>query len=346
MIRFVAVAAGLGLVGWILAAATRTVVIPRPERVWLTRLTFEIARRSVQMIGAHIDDPIKRDRLLGLFGPAALLVLPVLWSLFAALGFALIFWAMGFGTLIESIELSGSSLTTLGFVATDSTAIRMVAIAEGLLGLGIVALMISFIPSLYATFSRREVAVGRFTVRAGDPPNPAEFIIRLEAIGAMGGIGQRWEEWEDWFVELGETHTSFPALIYFRSAKPTRSWLTAAEAALDTAAIIRATRLGPDDGQADTMIRAGYLSLRTIADFFDVEPEIDPTLDRITIEAGLSVKRSRFERLLNELEAAGCKPHPNRDEVWADYRGWRVNYDRSVAGLAVLIGDVASHWET
>ncbi len=103
------------------------------------------------------------------------------------------------------------------------------------MGLAIVALLISFLPTLYGAFSRREVAVGRLTTRAGEPPNPVEFITRLDAIGQLAHVGDRWEEWEDWFVELGETHTTFPALIYFRSAKPDRSWVSAAEASLDTA---------------------------------------------------------------------------------------------------------------
>lgn len=343
--QIAAVFFGFAILAWILVASVRTVVVPRPERVWLTRFTFEVARRSVHMLNGRISDPVKRERLLGLFGPAALLILPVLWSIFAMIGYALIFWAMGFGSFIESLELSGSSLTTLGFVVADTTAIRLVAISEGLLGLGIVALMISFIPSLYATFSHREVAAGRFTVTAGEPPSPAEFIIRLNTIGAMGKIGQRWEEWEEWFVELGETHTSFPALIYFRSAKPSRSWLTVAEAALDTAAIVRAADLGPNDGRADTMIRAGFLSLQGIAEFFDVDSELDPNVDRIALEAELSVKRHQLEKLLDRLEAAGCKPNPNRDEVWTAYRGWRINYDRSVVGLARLVGDVTTHWD-
>jgi len=105
--------------------------------------------------------------------------------------------------------------------------------------------MISFLPSIYGTFSRREIAVGRLTTRAGEPPNPVEFIVRLHAIGRLAHIGDRWEEWEDWFVELGETHTTFPALVFFCSARPERNWLSAAEAALDTAAI--AAILAPTD---------------------------------------------------------------------------------------------------
>ncbi|MGI9598328.1 MAG: hypothetical protein ACR2QK_19345 [Acidimicrobiales bacterium] len=345
-ISILAAVVGVIMLGWILISAVRTVVIPRPERVWLTRITFELARRSVQLAGGRIADPRRRDQLLGMFGPAALLILPVLWSIGSMIGYALIFWGLDYGSAVESLELSGSSLTTLGLVTADTATIRLIAISEGLLGLGIVALMISFIPSLYGTFSRREIAVGRFTVRAGEPPSPAEFIIRLDAIGRLDHVGERWEEWEEWFVELGETHTSFPALIYFRSVRPSRSWLTAAEAALDTAAIVVATGLAPSDGQADTMIRSGYLSLRMIADFFDIDGEVADGQGEDSSGVELSVSRRQFEALLDDLATAGCAVPDQRDDAWKAFHGWRINYDQAVVGLAGLVGDVGSHWDT
>jgi hypothetical protein len=339
-LRLATVAAGAIMLVWILASAIRTVVIPRPERVWLTRVTFSVARVAANMAAGLSSDPVQRDRWLGMFGPVALLMLPVLWSLGAMVAYALVYWGIDGGSLLYALELSGSSLTTLGFVGADTTLLRMIAVSQGLLGLGLVALMISFTPSLYGTFSRREVAVGRFTVRAGEPPRPAEFILRLDAIGQLQDVGRRWADWEDWFVELGETHTSFPSLVYFRSMSPDRSWLSAAEASLDTAAIISATGMVADGGQADTMIRAGYLALRSIADFFDVEPELDPA-DRDQI----SVTRASFDAVLDKLEAGGCDLPNERDDAWQSFMGWRVNYDRSVLGLAQMVGQVDSHWK-
>ncbi len=336
-----AVAVVLGVLGlaWVLSSAVKTVVVPRPERVLLTRLAFQSVRRPIMLLVRRSDDPRTRDRLLALIGPTGLLLLPVLWSIGATIAYAAIFWGLDAGSVRRSIELSGSALTTMGFVEAPTSATRLIAISEGLLGLGIVALIISFLPSLYGTFSRREIAVGRFVVRAGDPPSPAEFISRLIAIERLDDVGDRWEEWEDWFVELGETHTSFPALVFFRSARPSRSWLTVAEAALDTAALVTAADLAPPTGQADTMIRSGYLALRAIADFFGIEPEIDPASG-----GALSIDRSDFDRLLDQLDAGGCRVVADRDLAWQRFWGWRVNYDRAVCGLALLVGDVQSHW--
>lgn len=339
-----AITAGTICLTWVLASAMRTVVIPRPERVWLTRITFEAARRSVRWVNRRITNRVRREQLLAVFGPAALLVLPVQWSLGAMVAFAAIFWGMGVGSVVEALELSGSSLTTLGFVATETTAVRLVAILEGLLGLGIVALMISFIPSLYATFSRREVAVGRLAVHAGRSPNPVEFILRLQEIEGLETFDKRWEEWEAWFVELSETHTSFPALVYFRSASPDRSWLTAAETALDTAALVTATELLPRTGHSETMIRAGYMALRDIADFFDIDPELDPIAGDNTFD-GLSVERFQFDSLFQQLTAGGFATTVDADAAWRAFAGWRINYDRALIGLADLVGDVETHWD-
>lgn len=336
--RILAVVVGSIGVGWVLTSAIRTVVIPRPERVLITTASFELARRGANALASRVA-PRRRHAILGTFAPTVLITLPLIWS-FGLIGFfAAIYWGAAIGSVQESIELSGSALTTLGFASAPSFGTRLLVIAQGLIGLAIVALMISFLPSLYGTFSRREIAVGRLMTRAGSPPTPVTFVARLHAIGRLSHVGERWQEWEDWFVELGETHTSFPALIYFRSASPERSWITAAETALDTAALVSAADLAPSSGQADTMIRSGYLALRSIADFYRIEPERDPD------DAGsISIERSDFESALDELEAAGLPPTSDRNAAWTAFAGWRVNYDRSICGLRDLIGDVPSCW--
>ncbi|HWD73626.1 MAG TPA: hypothetical protein VG371_00720 [Solirubrobacteraceae bacterium] len=46
-----------------------------------------------------------------------------------------------------------------------------------------------------------------------------------------------WDSWENWFIELGESHTTFPQLGFFRSPHPRNHWVLAAEAVLDGAAL-------------------------------------------------------------------------------------------------------------
>ena len=210
--RVAAIAIGALGVLWVWVSVIRTVVIPRPERVWLTTSSFELARRATRALSVRLNRE-RRHRLLGAFAPTVLISLPMIWSLWLVLSFAAVFWGLETGSFSDAVVLSGSSLTTLGFSVAPTFATQLLSILEALTGLAILALMISFLPTLYGTFSRREIAVGRLTTRAGQPPHPVEFLSRLDAIGQLEHVGDRWEEWEDWFVELGETHTTFPALI-------------------------------------------------------------------------------------------------------------------------------------
>ncbi len=337
--QFLAIVLGASVACWIIVSVIRTVVLPRPERVWLTILAFEVARRLSKMLASRLGAARSR-RILGEFAPAVLVSLPIVWSLGLTGAFASIYWGSGVGSLRESIELSGSSLTTLGIADTPAFPVSLLVIVEALVGLSILALMIGFLPTLYGTFSRREVAVGRLTTRAGSPPMPASFVSRLHSIGRLDDIGELWEDWEDWFVELGETHTTFPPLVYFRSSNPERHWLAAAETALDAAALVAAADLIHNRGHADTMIRSGYLALRAIADFYRIPHEL-----RAHERNQVSVDRSQFEELLSDLEQRGISLEREHEDIWDDFAGWRVNYDQSITGLADLIGQVPSHWD-
>ena len=332
----------LGLVAsaWILSSVVRSVVIPRPERVWLTVTAFRVSRWIAHSLSAMLPLGM-RHRVLGAFAPAVLISLPAIWSGGLIFSFSCLYWAVGVGSWGASLGFSGSSITTLGFVAAPNSAAQAIAVIEALIGLGIVALMISFLPALYGTFSRREIAVGKLTTRAGSPPNPVTLLTRLASIDDLVDHSDKtWPEWEDWFVELGETHTSFPALIYFRSANPDHSWLTAAETALDTAALTKACRIASDSGEADLMLRSGAIALRGIADFYRIPPEL-PEFD----EAELSIDRAQLEAMIETLVSAGVVTAPVPEDVWEVFAGWRTNYDRSIVGLRNLVGDLSNYWD-
>lgn len=336
----VAVIVGTVVVIWVIASAVRTVVIPRPERSTLGWGIFVATRGVAHFIAHRFRSRDRRERILGAFPPVTLVAYPAVWSVGIVLGFALVFWGLDITPFSAALVLSASSLTTLGFATADSDGLRLVAAIEALLGLGIVALMISFLPTIYGTFSRREVAAGRMSIRAGEPARPIDYLVRMHRIGGLHQLDDRWSSWEDWFVELGETHTTFPQLIFFRSQRPTRTWLGAAETALDTAAIITACRLAPDHGQTQTMIRAGFLALNEIADFLHVAHDPDPGP-----HTPVSVRREQFDQLLDRLEGEGVPLTVGRDASWEAFRGWRVNYDQALTGIYTKVGEVGSHWE-
>ena len=100
---------------------------------------------------------------------------------------------------------------------------------------------------------------------------------------------------------------------------------------LDTAALSESTLDHQKDPHAQLCIRAGYLALRSIVDFFNLPHNPNPKPDD-----PISISRDEFEAVCNQLEEAGVPLKADRDQAWRDFAGWRVNYDRVLLILAGL----------
>ncbi len=237
--------------------------------------------------------------------------------------------------------VSGSSFTTLGFSPPHGNPSDAAAVVEAVIGLGLVALLISFLPSIYSSFQRRELQVALLEVRAGDPPSAMKLIRRHYLIVSLDRLDELYITWELWFADIEETHTTLASLPFFRSPLPGRSWVTAAGAVLDSAALMVSTVDGPPLPEAQLCLRAGYLSLRRIAGFFGVPYDDDPAPgDPITVD------RSEFDELCADLVAAGVPLRPDLDQAWRDFSGWRVNYDEVLVRLAGLVMAPYAPWSS
>ena len=303
----------------------------------------------------------RRDRLLATYAPIGMLGLLVTWIGLAFLGYAAIFWGLdGATSTTVALELSGSSLFTLGFLRPTTFWLMMVSFTEAAIGLFLLALLITYLPSINGAFSRREQGVTALAVRAGEPPSGTEMVLRFWRLERMSELHEVWLEWERWFVDIEETHTSFSALAFFRSPQTDHSWVTAAGAVLDAAALTVSSIDVPHDVQADICIRAGYLSLRRIAEgfgiAFDREPapgdpisitrqEWDDAMDDLVVGRRGDPDRSRpgmarLRRLARELRhgaARARRPHrrPVRDVVVRSRRAARCPMTRREATRAL-----------
>jgi hypothetical protein len=325
-----------------LLSAIRTVVVPRAQKAWLTRFHFVMVLRVFRLFARPGMPFSERDRIMALFAPIALVLLPAVWLLLIITGFAGIYWAIHEETLGESFVLSGSSATTLGFSRPQHDWVTALSFLEAAIGLGVVALMISYLPTIYGAFARREALVGMLEVRAGRPASAGMLFARYESIGRLEWIEEDlFVRWEQWFVDVEESHTSQPALCFFRSPHPERSWIIAAGLVLDTAALRASAVDIPRDARTDLMIRSGFLALRRIADYFDMRYDPDPRQGD-----PISVTRPEFDAALAELEAAGLPLKADRDQAWLDFAGWRVNYDSVLLQLAQMVMAPPANWIT
>jgi hypothetical protein len=341
-LRIVVFLFGLTMVIATVRSAIVTFVLPRVGRSWITRRVFLTMRILFNIVALRFRHYASRDGIMALYAPVTLLQLTVTWLGLALLGFMCMFWAIGVPTWEAAFSLSGSSLLTLGFSAANSFPSLILAFAEAMTGLILLAVLISYLPTMYSAFSKRETLVTLLEVRAGSPPSAVEMFERFYRLHSFEKLNDVWKQWEVWFAELDETHTSLAALVFYRSPKPQYSWLTSAGAVLDAASLAASTLDIPKDTQADLCIRAGYLALRHIADYFRLPYNTNPKRGD-----PISVTKEEFDAAYDRLLKYGIALKPNRQQCWEDFAGWRVNYDMVLRGLAVLtMAPPGAMWST
>lgn len=339
-LRVIVFLLGAALAIWTVLTAITTVVLPRGSRSVINSVVFGSSRVIFGFIAKRRPTYEQEDRVLALHAPFGLIGIVAAWLILVLIGFMFMFWALepdiGWsGAFAES----GSSITTLGFVAADATAERALAFIEAGVGLLLLTLLITYLPTIYSAFARRETKVTLLEVRAGSPPSAIEFLLRYHRIGWLETLDEEWRQWEAWFADIEESHTSIPSLVFFRSPDPDRSWVTAAGAILDAAALDASAIPSTERAAPGVCIRAGYIALRRIADFFGIAYDPDPAPDD-----PISITRGEFDDAIGRLEAGGVELVDDRDQAWADFVGWRVNYDTVLLALAELVHAPYAPW--
>jgi hypothetical protein len=342
LLSVVLFAVGAAIVLATALSAVQTMVVPRARPMRLTRWVFRVVRVPFNIRVRHAKDYLEQDHAMVLYGPLGLLSLAVAWLAVIGSGYVLMYWALGVRPLRQAFIMSGSSMFTLGFAVPKNLPTIALAFSQAAFGIGVIGLLISYLPSIYASFSRREAAVAGLDFRAGSPPSPAELLIRHTRIDGLDRLEEVWQNWQTWFTEIEETHSSAPAVVYFRSPDPRRSWVTAAGAVLDSASITASTVKLEHSDEAQLCIRAGYIALRKISSIFGLPVDPDPRWP----DQQISIKKSEFEEVYDELAREGVPVKPDREQAWRDFAGWRVNYDAVLLALAALTVAPPAKWSS
>jgi hypothetical protein len=341
VLRVLVFAAGVAIVFLTLRSAIRTFLVPRALQAVLSRVVFVSVRRVFWLRANHRHDYRQRDKVMAFYAPVSLLTLLVVWLVLVFVGYTAIFWALEAESLSRALALAGSSLFTLGLMQGEELSETLFSFTAAAIGLFLLALLITYLPSLYAALARREAGVSKLEVRAGRPPSGVYLLQLAWEVGRLDSLHGLWLSWQSWFNDVDQSHSSFPALVFFRSLHADESWVTAAGTILDAASIYASTIDSPREPEAEYMIRSGYLCLRHIADFFWIPVDHDPApTDPI------SITREEFDTACELLDEAGVPLKPDRDQAWRNFAGWRVNYDAALIGLARLTMAPPAPWSS
>jgi len=323
-----------------LRSALRTIVVPRgiPDR--FTRVVFRVLDAPTAWQAGRASSSGQLDRRTAGLAIRLLLALLVTWLVAIGLAGAGMQWALSGGSAGQAFGASASALTTLGVSSTGGGA-SAAAYIEAVLGVGLLALIIGYLPSLYAAFSRREALVSKLAMRTGLPPAGPAILRRLWCpAGPQTVLNETWQAWEDWFVDLSESHTSFPVLAFFRSPQTAKSWITAAGAILDAAALAQAAVDGDWGPETGMCLHAGIVSLRHIADFHGIPYQGDAAA------ATIAVTEHEVIAACQELKAAGVTVVSDLDAAYDRFRASRAAYDHLLLALCAYLYAPPAPWSS
>lgn len=261
-----------------------TIVLPRrvTRRLRLARVFYLASWAPIAGIARHFAVGRKRDRYLSYYGPLSLILLIIVWAVGLVAGFALLQWAAHsplqtpehmdyFGAYLY---MSGVTFFTLGFgdVFPLSGLGRALAVVEAGTGFGFLAVVIGYLPVLYQSFSRREVAISMLDARAGTPPTAVELLRRYSEAGRLDKLSELLGEWERWAGDLLESHLSYPVLCYYRSQHDNQSWLASLTCVLDTCALVLVGIDGAHEWQARLTFAMARHAVVDISQIFNTRP--------------------------------------------------------------------------
>ncbi len=354
VLRVLSLIAGTSLAVAVLGSALQTVVLPQEGSPRLAQGVFAAVYR---VLVPRWRSEARTRQLRRMYAPVALVTLPLAWMIFMVVAFTLIFWGTGSLPFEKAFEDSGSSLTTLGFSEPDTTSRIWLAFIEATIGLGLVALLISYLPSILSAYNGREKGVVRVRPLAGSPPSSVDLLVTLQRIGALQSQ-DFWSNQSDWILDLEQTHAAFPMLSYFPETHRGHSWVATVGTLLDAAALVVSASPQNRGGHFSDLekgpimvlvygmpafvrvARSAGVPLPEPMRFEDVRVHLDePPPD-------ISIQREEFVRARTALEPILGDEVLSAEEAWGHFAWMRSAYEPALRALAGLTLASPAPWTT
>lgn len=261
----------------------------------------------------------------------------ITWVVALLIGWGLIFYALRADLrphhmhMGDAIYFAGTSLLTIGYgdIVPVTFTTRILAIACGASGLGVVAVVISFLFSIFGAFQTREQFVVTLSARAGNPPSGVGLLEVHALLQLQGDLAAIFREAQSWAAAVMETHLAYPTLIYFRSSHDNQSWVGTLGTLLDAAALVTTT-IAPEDlpeglrGQASVLLALGQHLTHDFSDYFSF-------MDRPDGRPG--VELSEFTAAVQRLQQAGYRTREPA-AAWTQFSQLRSGYGPHLNALA------------
>jgi hypothetical protein len=334
----------------------QSIVTPRPAsgRFRASRYLVRGLWASVRWMAFRIGSVGRRESLLGSFGPFSVLAMLAMWVVLLLFGYGLVLDSLkdqirpeprGFGT---SLYFAATSMLTIGFgdyVATGPPA-RFVSVLAGATGLGMFALVITFLYSLTIAFQRREAVVVTMEAGAGAPPSGVTLLETYALAGITEDLGRAFERWQEWAAEMLDAQLAYPSLAYFRSSHDNDSWIGSLGAMMDAATLVLTTVEESSDGAraGDARLPRGVKGWAKLARSVGGHCIEDMVLYfQLADGRDVLVELEEYRAARARLELAGYRLKPEA-EAWEAFRRQRAEYAIRISSLANFWASPPAQW--
>ena len=225
---------GFAMIFIVLGDIYLAVLYPRSGKGWvgihLSKTIWRVFRGIAQApIWQRRGDRSQREIFLSYCGPTLLVMVVSVWIALLLVGFACVIWSeLGSeiratdGTtppdFVTALYYSGCILTTLGLgdLVPQTPYLRMLTLAEAMLGFSIFTLTITYLLAVYSALTHRNIfalSLHHRTLQTGDA---AELLARLGADGDLSNLRSDLTNISGSLLTLLESHHAYPVVHYFR----------------------------------------------------------------------------------------------------------------------------------
>lgn len=353
---FLVVFGGLLLASTIKSVAG-TLVVPRAFHSWKTAIVAETVIRTYRLLARFRKDYNGRDRVLGWAGPTTILTMLITWLMLFLIAYSLLL--MGLSELSAPIAFreAGSSLFTLGFASTDRAQLTFLDFVAAATGPIVIGLMVGYLPTLYASYNRREQEVTILHIRAGEPNWAPELLARYMLTSSLDRLPDLWRRWESWAADVSESHVTYPILSTFRSARPDRNWAVSLLCVLDAAALQLV--LAPSLARPRPAIRQGVACFGDVCRAIGIKvrgPDGEDIVEHFVLEPLGSSRTASPEEInlwltfeeymegIARLREVGFPFEADPVAAWPRFARIRVLYESAAYELCRVIDAVPAVW--
>ena len=333
LIDILAVVSGIVIIIVSTGIAIRTFMVPAGAPPLINRVLFRFTQALFAAVIRPIRSEMRRQSVLSLFAPVSLLVVLMVLLGMIGVGYMLALYGAGIKPMIRAFLFSGSALSTLGFESPGNNFwVIVLSAVEALTVVIIVALLIGYLPTIYSSYQQREQAVNNLDELTGAQPDGIKVVDAYGNIFGPTRLGELWQTWIGWFADLATSGSTLSGELYLRSSRWDRSWISAAGAMLDAAALVESSLDLSTDPAAERLVRLGSRALRRVLEPLSLRCPEEPKWP----ETPINITKQEFEEAYDHLQKSGLPMKPDKSAAWTTFVQHRVQYECPLMTLVRL----------